>query len=157
MKFYIKEKVFSWSDAFSIKDEAGRDRYRVQGEAFSWGRKLHLYNLAGQELAFIQQKLWSFVPRYYVFMGGRQVAEIVQRFTLFRPQYFANGPQWEISGSFMAHEFEVRQMGRPIALISKEWMTWGDSYEIDILSSQDEIMALAVILTVDCMIEDQQS
>ncbi len=27
MKLYIKQKVFSWGDKFTVKDEAGRDRY----------------------------------------------------------------------------------------------------------------------------------
>ena len=30
-------------------------------------------------------------------------------------------------------------------------MTWGDSYMLDIENSADEIMALAVVLTIDCV------
>ena len=30
-------------------------------------------------------------------------------------------------------------------------MTWGDSYEIDIANDTDELMALAVVLTIDCV------
>ena len=43
MKLYIKQKVFSWGDKFTVKDEAGRDRYYVEGEIFTFGRKLHVY------------------------------------------------------------------------------------------------------------------
>jgi hypothetical protein len=32
-------------------------------------------------------------------------------------------------------------------------MTWGDSYELDILNPEDEIVALAVVLTIDCVTE----
>ena len=42
MKFYIKQKVFSWGDKFSIYDANGNERYLVQGEVFSFGKKLHL-------------------------------------------------------------------------------------------------------------------
>ena len=38
MKLYIKEKVFSWGDKFTVKDEYGNDKYFVQGEVFSWVR-----------------------------------------------------------------------------------------------------------------------
>ena len=41
MKLYIKEKVFSWGDKFFVKDESGNDRYVVQGEVFSLGKKLY--------------------------------------------------------------------------------------------------------------------
>ena len=45
----------------------------------------------------------------------------------------------------------------PIVTITKEWMTWGDSYELDIANPADEIIALAVVLTIDCVQEMQQN
>ena len=85
MKLYIKEKVFSWGDRFSVKDEYGSDKYFVEGEVFSWGKKLHVYNNAGYEVAFIKQEVFSFMPRYYVFCGDRQVAEIKKEFSFLFP------------------------------------------------------------------------
>lgn len=35
MKLYIKQKVFSWGDKFTVKDVNGEDRYFVEGEIFS--------------------------------------------------------------------------------------------------------------------------
>ena len=153
MKLYIKEKVFTWGDQFTVKDERGNDRYVVEGEVFSWGKKLHVYDMTGREVAAIRQEVWSFLPRYYVFCGDRQVAEIKKEFTFFYPKYRIDGLGWEINGSFMAHEYEITQSGRTIVSISKEWMTWGDSYELNITNPSDEIVALAVVLTIDCVME----
>ena len=153
MKLYIKEKVFTWGDQFTVKDERGNDRYVVEGEVFSWGKKLHVYDMIGREVAAIRQEVWSFLPRYYVFCGDRQVAEIKKEFTFFFPKYRIDGLGWEIDGSFMAHEYEITQSGRTIVSIRKEWMTWGDSYELNITNPSDEIVALAVVLTIDCVME----
>ncbi len=153
MKLYIKEKVFSWGDKFTVKDASGRDKYIVQGEVFSWGKKLHVYNIAGGEVAYIKQEVWSFLPRFYVFCGGRQVAEIKKEFTFLFPKYSIQGLGWEISGRFMAHDYEITEFGRPVVTIHKAWMTWGDSYELDIADPADEIVALAVVLTIDCVTE----
>ena len=30
-------------------------------------------------------------------------------------------------------------------------MTWGDCYELDIANEQDEIVALSVVLAIDCV------
>ena len=157
MKLYIKEKVFSWGDKFTVKDQYGNDKYMVKGEVFTWGKKLHVYDMAGNEVAFIKQEVWSFLPRYYVFCGERQVAEIKKKFTFFFPKYSIEGLGWEIDGSFMAHEYQITKAGRQIVSISKEWMTWGDSYELDILNPADEIVALAVVLTIDCVTESNSS
>ena len=153
LKLYIREKVFSWGDRFTVKDDAGRDKYVIQGEVFSWGKKLHVYDMLGKEVAFVKQEVWSFLPKFYVFCGGRQVAQIRKEFTFLFPKYSIDGLGWEINGSFWEHEYEILQGGRTIVTISKEWMTWGDSYELNIADPAHEIVALAVMLTIDCVRE----
>ena len=59
MKLYIKQKVFSWNDKFTVKTSYGEDKYAVEGELFSLGKKLHVYDMSGREVAFIQQKIFS--------------------------------------------------------------------------------------------------
>jgi len=157
MKLYIKEKVFSWGDKFTVKDEFGNDKYFVQGEVFSWGKKLHVFDTMGNEVAFIKRELFTFLPRYHVFRGDEQVAEIKKEFSFLFPRYSIDGLGWEIEGRFMAHEYEITQNGNSIVSISKEWMTWGDSYELDIANPADEIVALAVVLTIDCVTESNSN
>jgi len=152
MKLYIRQKVFSWGDKFTVMNDHGEDRYYVEGEIFSWGKKLHVYDLNGNEAAFIQQKVFSFLPRYFVYVDGEQVAEIVKEFTFLFPRYSIEGLGWDIEGRFMAHDYEITQGGRPIVTIHKQWMTWGDCYELDIADPNDEIVALAVVLTIDCVL-----
>ena len=153
MRLYIKEKVFSWNEQFTVKDENGWDKYYVQGEFFTLGKKLHLLNVHNEEVAFIQQKLWTWMPRFTVSVAGREIAEIRKEFTLFFQRYVIDGLGWEIEGSVWAHDYELRKQGRTIVRITKEWFTWGDSYVLDIANPADEIIALAVVLTIDCVVE----
>lgn len=153
MKLYIRQKIFSWADRFTVKDESGADKYIVEGELFSWGKKLHVSDMNGNEVAFIQQKVFSFLPKFFVFVNGNQIAEIVKEFTFFRPRYSIEGLGWEIEGSFMAHDYEITRQENSIVTIHKEWMTWGDCYELDIANEQDEIVALSVVLAIDCVME----
>ena len=155
MKLYIKQKVFTWGDKFTVKDINGNDRYYVEGEVFSWGKKLHVYDMNGNEAAFIQQKAFSFLPRNFGYVGDEQVAEIVKEFSFLFPRYTIEGLGWEINGSFMAHDYQITKNGLNIVSISKEWMTWGDSYELDIADPVDEIVALAVVITIDCVTESK--
>ena len=150
MKLYIRQKVFSWTDTFTVKDETGQDRYQIEGEFFSFGKKLHVYDMSGAEIALIQQKVFSFLPRYFVVVDGREVAEIVKELTFLHPRYSIEGLGWEVAGDFWAHDYTIARDGRPVAAIHKEWMTWGDCYEVDIADARDEIVALSVVLAIDC-------
>ena len=38
MKYYIKQKVFSWNDRFTVKDSQGEDVYSIESQIFSWGK-----------------------------------------------------------------------------------------------------------------------
>ena len=119
MKLYIKQKVFSWVDRFTVFDETGADKYYVEGEFFSWGKKLHVTDLTGRETAFIQQKVFSMMPRFFVYMDGVERAEIVKRFTFFFEKYEIEGLDWTIEGDFWAHEYRITQNGREVVSISK--------------------------------------
>ncbi len=149
--------MFSWKDKFYIRDEFGNDRYYVEGELFSLGKKLHIFDMNGNELALVQQKVLSFLPRYFVFTSGIQRAEIVKEFTFFRNKYRIDGLGWEVDGDFMDHDYEITHMGRPIVTINKEWFTWGDSYVLDIRDNADEVIALSVVLAIDCVIAAQRA
>jgi len=157
MRLYIKQKIFSWKDKFYVKDKTGADRYYVEGELFSFGKKLHIYDMNGGELAFIHQKVLSFLPRYFVYIGETQVAEIVKEFTFFRNKYTIRGLDWEVDGDFLDHDYDITSHGRRIASISKEWFTWGDSYVIDIANASDSVLALGVVLAIDCVLDAQRA
>ena len=157
MKLYIKEKVFSWGDKFFVKDALGGDKYVVQGEVFSLGKKLHIYDMLGREVAFIKQELLTLLPCFSVYSGGGPQIQVKKEFSFLVPRYSIEGLGWEIEGSFWEHEYRITQNGIPVVSISKEWMTWGDSYELDIRNPADEIAALAVVLTIDCVREAQNN
>ena len=158
MKLYIKQKVFSWKDRFTVKDEYGVDRYTVEGEFFSLGRKLHVYDMEGREVIFIQQELWAWMPCYHVSVGGSHAVDVKQKFTWFRPRYEIIGTDWTVEGSFWEHDYEVISPTEGcIVRITKEWMTWGDTYELDIVHPEDELLALAVVLTIDCVKASQSN
>ena len=157
MKLYIKEKVFSWGDKFTVWDAYGNEKYFVEGEVFSFGRKLHVYDLQDREVAFIRQELLTWMPKYSVFVGGSQIATVRREFSWFTPRYTVEGLGWDVEGNFWQHDYDVTQNGRPVVSITKEWMTWGDSYELDIAPGADELVALAVVLTIDCVVEQQNN
>lgn len=157
MDLYIKQRVFSWGDRFSIYDESGNERFHVEGEVFTFGKKLHLYDTAGNELAFVQQKVMSFLPKYYILRNGSQIAEVVKEFTFFKQEYSVNGLGWQVHGDFWAHEYEITSSSRLIASVSKEWLSWGDTYQIHLENDADIINALAVVLVIDACIDAQQN
>lgn len=159
MELYLKQKVFSWSDKFTVYNRLGEGLYFVQGEIFTFGKRLHIYNSVGAEQLFIRQKVFSFLPHFQISRQGSLIAEVVKQVTFFRQEYTVHGPGWTVTGDFWAHEYTInRADGLPIATVSREWMTFGDSYVIRINPDEDEQLVLAVVLIIDtCLAQASQS
>lgn len=149
MKLYIRQRVFSWADKFTVYDEYGNEKYFIKGEVFSLGKKLHIYDYVGVEQALIKQKLFSFLPKFYVIKNGVTVAEVVQKFTFFRHKFLVNQLGWEIHGNIFDHEYDIVKDGKLIAEVRRAWFTFGDAYEIGYAEGVDEVTALAVVLVID--------
>lgn len=154
MRLYIKQKVFSLKDKFYVKDENGEDRYYVEGKILSIGKQLWIRDMEGNELAFLKQKVITFLPRFFIYINGEEVAQIVKKFTLLKPKYEISGPGWTINGNFLDHDYTIESNGVAVAGIHKKWMSWGDSYEMEINPDVDQVLALAVILAIDTVMDN---
>ena len=157
MRLYMKQKVFSWKDKATVTDEFGNEKYFVEGQIISVGKKLHITDVLGNEAAFVRQKAFSLMPKFFVEIGGQEVAEISKKFTFLKPKYIVNGPNWEIGGDVFGHDYTITEGGRPVVAIHKKWMSWGDSYELIIDDGADEVLALAVVLAIDAVLDAQQA
>lgn len=157
MDYYIKQKIFSWNDQFTVKDNQGKDVFSIEGKLFSWGKKLYVYDMAGKEVLYIEQHLWRFLPTYSLYIEDKEVATVSKEFTFFKPRYTIEGPSWKVEGSFWEHDYQIVEQGRVIADISKEWLTWGDAYALNIKDETNAIVALGVIIIIDCVIASQRA
>ncbi|MBQ1463332.1 MAG: LURP-one-related family protein [Ruminococcus sp.] len=157
MKLYIKQKVFSFRDRFTVRDEFGRDVYSVSGELISLGKRLHILDNSGREAALVKQKLLTFLPKFTISISGMGDVEIVRKLTLFKPYYIVSGIDWEVNGSFTEHNYSITRSGRAVAKISKAWFSWGDSYEINVSDPEDALMALAVVIAIDAVLANDDA
>lgn len=149
MKLYIKQKVFSFTDRFIVKDEVGEDKYFVEGEMFTMGHKLHIYDKNNVEVGYIRQKLFTLMPRFEITVNGIEVGDLVKKLAFFKQRYYVEGTSIELEGDAWSHEYTLIDDGHQIMAMSKEWFTWGDSYALDIFNESDEILSLAIVLAVD--------
>ncbi|HEY5914288.1 MAG TPA: LURP-one-related family protein [Verrucomicrobiae bacterium] len=153
MRYLMKQKLFSWGDDFRIKNDAGEDVFFVDGRAFSLGNKLSFQDLAGNELAFIKQKLLAWGPTYEISRGGELIAVVKkQLFTLFRCRFVVDVPgpdDLEAQGNFLDMEYTFRRGDRPVAEVSKRWFSWADTYGVDIAGGEDPVLILASTVVID--------
>ena len=158
MKLYIKQKIFSWNDSFSVYDSMERELFAVKGAFCSFGKKLTIFDRTEREIYRIEQELFRFRPRYHIVKHGEIEATVVKEFSMFKPYYTVEGPGWEVQGDFFDHTYEITDAGRPVASVQKQWFTWGDTYEISVDErAYDPVAVLAVAIIIDCVLDSQDN
>ena len=159
MKYLMKQKLWALGDDFVIKDEAGNDVFFVDGKVFSLGHKLSFQDMNGNELAFIAQKLLSFKKQYEVYRNGQLFADVVKELTFFKDQFTVDIPgpnDYEVNGNFWDYEYIFTRRGREVAVVSKRFFTWADTYGIDIVDGEDDITILATAGVIELVHQDEK-
>ncbi|HOB20534.1 MAG TPA: LURP-one-related family protein [Candidatus Atribacteria bacterium] len=156
MRYVVKQRVFSFGDNFTIKDEAGNDCFVVKGKVFTFGDKLSMYDMYGQELVYIEQKLFRFLPEYSIYYKGQLYATVKKEFTFFRPRFniHSHVGSYSIQGEFFNLDFSIFKGGRHVATVSKKWLSWGDTYGVDIADDEDHPFILALVIVIDQVLHD---
>lgn len=149
MKLMFKQRLFSWLDSYDIFDESGQTVYQVKGE-FSWGKCLHVYGANGNYLGTVKQKVWTWLPKFEIFIGSAYAGRITKRFSILHPSYEIEYLDWHADGNFLEWDYEITgQSGQLIASVSKEVFHLSDTYCIDIAEPDSALHVLMLVLAID--------
>lgn len=158
MRFQIKQKIFSFGDTFTIKDENNRDYYQVQGKVFSLGDKLSLQDMNGQELYYIEQQLMRMFAEYKLYRDGSVVATCKKRFSLFGSKFDIMSKQgnFTIEGQPFNYNYQIYKDGQQIANVDKQFFSFSDTYGVDIADGMDDALVLSLVIIIDQVVHDNE-
>lgn len=158
MRYEMKEKLWTFTDSFTIKDELQNDVATVVANAWSFGDKLSFQDMAGNELASIKQVVMSWGPTYEIYQGGQLAAGVKKEgFTLFRAVFTIDvpGPDDLVAeGSFSDREYTFLRGAQHVATVSKQAFAWSDTYAVDINEGEDVVLILASTVVIDMVMSD---
>lgn len=148
MRLLIKQRLFSWFDSYDIYDEVNRPVYTVKGQP-AWGHCFKIFGVNGEELGTVKEKLFSFRPKFELYVGNAYVGCIKKEFVFFKHKFSIDFNGWQIDGNLLGWDYTVRdRFGRCIATVSKE-LAFTDTYVIDVADSANALCVLMLVLAID--------
>ncbi|MBY0121529.1 LURP-one-related/scramblase family protein [Bacillus sp. S/N-304-OC-R1] len=156
-QLYIKQKVFSLGGKFTVKDKEEKDVYFVEGSFMQIPKTFSIMNTARDEVALITKKVFSFLPKFFVEVNGREVLTIKKEFSFIKARYTIDAAGIEVKGNWWDMDFQVLQHGEVVGKVSKEWFTWGDSYRVQIVDEKMEAIMIALVVAIDCVKADNSA
>jgi len=158
-RYQMREKLVSIGDDFWIENEAGEKAFKVDGKALRIRQTLKFEDAHGNELCKIQERKLRIKDSMEVEdTDGNQVAMVKKALiSPIRDRFVVkikNGPDLEVKGNILDHEYTIGEGRDKVAEVSKKWFRVRDTYGVEIEPGQDDILILAVTVCIDQMAHD---
>ena len=155
-RYQMVQKMVSIGDDFWIENGRGEKVYKVDGKAVRVRSTLNFEDARGQKLCQIQEKMARVRDTMDIEDASGQTIATIKKamITPLRERFTLNiqgGPDIEIQGNILDHEYTFEQGGRKVAETSKKWFRLRDSYGVEIEPGQNDILILAATVAIDMM------
>jgi uncharacterized protein YxjI len=150
------EKLASFGDDFWIENSAGQRTFKVDGKALRVRDTLNFEDAHGNVLCKIQERKARVKDSMEVEDAHGNNMAMVKKAVIspVRDRYtvkIKNGPDLEVKGNILDHEYTIGEGRDKVAESSKKWFRVRDSYGVEIDPGQDDIIILAITVCIDQM------
>ena len=156
--YKMREKMFAIGDDFWIENDAGERVFKVNGKAVRIRQTLGFEDRDGHELLKIQERKLRVRDTMAIERNGDRVATVRKALiTPLRDRFeveLADGGEYNVKGKVLDHEYTFKRDGEKVATVSKKWFRVRDTYGIEIVPGENDIVILAAAVAIDQMCHD---
>jgi len=158
-RYKMHEKLVTIGDDYWIENEAGERVFYVDGKALRIRDTLILKDVQGNEVYKLKEKLLRIKDTMEIEdRDGKAVTTIKKALiSPLRDRFkveVSNGPELDIQGNILDHEYEIKEGREKVAEISKKWFRIRDTYGVEVSPGQDAALILAITAALDQMVHD---
>lgn len=156
IRYQMRQKMVSIGDDFWIENQQGQKVYKVDGKALRIRDTLKFEDAHGKELCKIQEKMVRIKDTMNIEGPGGETLATVKKalITPVRDRWtvkIGNGPDLDVQGNILDHEYKIEEGRTKVAEISKKWFRLRDTYGVEIAPGQNDIVILAATVAIDMM------
>jgi len=154
--YRMRQKLVSIGDDYWIENNRGERVYKVDGKALRLRKTLIFEDARGAELVKIQERMLRARDTMEIEdRAGNRVAMVKKAvITPVRDRWtvqVADGPDLEVKGNIVDHEYTIEDGRAKAAEVSKKWFRVADTYGVEVGPGQDPVVILAVTAVIDTM------
>ena len=156
-RYQMRQKLIAFGDDFYIQNQAGQNVFKVDGKVLRVRDTLQFKDLKGTTLCQIQERMLTIKDVMAIEDAkGKEIARVKKALiTPLRDRWtvkIGNGPDMDVQGNLLDHEYEIKEGRRKIAQVSKKWFRVRDTYGVEIAPDQEDVVLLAVTVALDQMV-----
>ncbi|MFN2150542.1 MAG: LURP-one-related/scramblase family protein [Anaerolineales bacterium] len=148
--------MVAFGDDFYIENEQGQKVFKVDGKALRVRDTLNFKDMHGNLLCQVQEKMLRIKDTMEIEGPHGETLAVVKKalITPLRDRWMmkiGNGPDLNVQGNILDHEYEIEEGRKKVAEVSKKWFRLRDTYGVEIAPGQNDIIILAATVAIDIM------
>lgn len=156
VRYQVRQRMVAIGDDFWIEDSDGRRAFKVDGKALRIRKTLIIEDLQGQVQCRVQERMLRVRDTMQIEGPDGGVLATVRKaiITPLRDRWtvkVGDGPDLEVQGNILHHEYTIGDGDRKIAEVSKKWFRVRDMYGVAVEPGQNDVLVLAVAIVIDMM------
>ena len=156
IRYQMQQRMVSIGDDYWIENADGDRAFKVDGKALRIRHTLILEDANGVEQCKIQERMLRVRDTMEIEGpdGGKLATVKKAMITPLRERWsvdVANGPDLDVQGNILDHEYKIEADGAMVAEVSKKWFRLRDTYGVEIAPGQNDALMLAITVVVDSM------
>ena len=155
-RYKMRQKLVSIGNDFWIEDDQGHKAFKVDGKALRIRDTVRFEDAHGNELCKIQERKLRVKDSMEIEDAhGKRIAMVKKAvITPVRDRWtvkIGNGPDLDVQGNILDHEFHIGEGRDKVAEVSKKWFRIRDSYGVAIDPGQNDVLILAITVCIEQM------
>ena len=155
-RYQMRQKMFALGQDFYIEDQQGQKVYKVDGKVLRVRDTLYFRDTKGNELCKLQQKVARIKDSMEIEgPDGKRLAMVKKAIiTPVRDRWtvkIGDGPDMDVQGNILDHEYKIEEGRTKIAEVSKKWFRVRDTYGVEVAPGQKDVLILAATVAIDMM------
>jgi len=136
-RYKMHEKLISIGDDYWIENEAGERSFYVDGKALRLRDTLIIKDVQGNELYKLKEKLLRARDTMDILDAKDETVATIKKALIapLRDRWkveVVNGPEMDIQGNILDHEYKIDAGREKVAEVSKKWFRIRDTYGVEI-------------------------
>ena len=158
-RYQMREKLVAFGDDYYIKNEAGKNVFKVDGKVLRVRDFLQIKDMQGNVRCQVQERMIKIKDTMAIEDAqGKEIGRVKKALiSPLRDRWtvkIKNGPDLDVQGNILDHEYEIKEGRRKMAQVSKKWFRVRDTYGVEIAPDQEDVIILAVTVALDQMAHD---
>ena len=155
-RYQMRQKLVAFGDDYYIKNEAGQNVFKVDGKMLRVRDFLQIKDMQGNVQCQVQERMIKIKDTMAIENAqGKEIGRVKKALiSPLRDRWtvkIKDGPDLDVQGNILDHEYEIKEGRRKVAQVSKKWFRVRDTYGVEIAPDQEDVIILAATVALDQM------